>query len=91
MTLIAKFQKSAILFLVFQSLCTAQTKEYNSQSNDRPSFFAKQLTAEPEIDGNILDDAIWKPVTPIGNLTQIKPSFGEDVSEKTEIRVGYTN
>ncbi len=91
MTLLSKLFKSVLLFLVFQSFCTAQTKEYNSQPNDRPSFLAKQLTAEPEIDGNVLDDAIWKPVTPIGSLTQIKPNFGEDVSEKTEIRVGYTD
>jgi len=90
MTLIAKFLKSTVIFLVFQSYCTAQTKTYTNQSNDRPSFLAKQLTAEPEIDGNVLEDVIWKPVTPIGNLTQIKPNFGEEASEKTEVRVGYT-
>jgi hypothetical protein len=90
MTFIFRVSTSLLFFLVFQSFCIAQTKEYRLQSNDRPSFLAKKLTAEPEIDGNVMDDAIWKPVTPIGHLTQIKPDFGEKVSEKTEVRVGYT-
>jgi len=90
MTFIFRVSTSLLFFLVFQSFCIAQTKEYRLQSNDRPSFLAKKLTAEPEIDGNVMDDAIWKPVTPIGHLTQIKPDFGENVSEKTEVRVGYT-
>ena len=77
MTFIFRVSTSLLFFLVFQSFCIAQTKEYRLQSNDRPSFLAKKLTAEPEIDGNVMDDAIWKPVTPIGHLTQIKPDFGE--------------
>lgn len=64
--------------------------QYN-QKVERPNFEIIQLSEEPVIDGNILNEAVWNRVPPITKLTQIKPKFGQDASENTSIRVAYTN
>jgi hypothetical protein len=67
----------------------------NAQQNnfkERPSFAPVALkTSEPVIDGNVIDDPVWQDIDPITQLTQVTPNFGAAVSEKTEIRVAYTN
>ncbi len=62
----------------------------NAQS-PRPSFIATALEKDPEIDGNVLTDAVWQTVAPITELEQIKPTYGAPASEKTAIRFAYTN
>ena len=52
---------------------------------------AQYLSTEPEIDGNILSESLWNKILPIKNLTQIKPRFGEPASEKTEIRIAFSD
>lgn len=74
------------LFLVFYSFSYSQD---NLQSS-RPSFSAIPLENDPIIDGNVLTDDVWKSVTPIDQLLQIKPKFGQAASEKTEIRFAFS-
>ena len=62
----------------------------NQTSSERPSFNISQLSSDPIIDGDVLNDEIWKAVTPITELIQIKPQFNVPASEKTEIRVAYS-
>jgi hypothetical protein len=71
------------LLLLFNSALIAQ--------NDRPSFKATQLSSDPIIDGNVLNDELWKAIQPINQLIQMRPQFGAPVSEKTEVRLAYTN
>lgn len=81
----------AISFLCGLSITNAQiTQKYDIQ-NDRPSFTAAMVPKDPVIDGNVINDEVWQALTPINELTQIKPVFGETASEKTEIRVTYTS
>jgi len=63
----------------------------NNQTSNRPNFNISKLSSDPIIDGNILNDDIWKTITPIREMTQIKPSFDVPATEKTEIRVAYSN
>lgn len=58
--------------------------------NNRPSFNATHLTSDPTIDGNVLGEELWKTITPIDQLIQLRPQFGAPASEKTEIRLAYT-
>lgn len=60
-----------------------------SQS-ERPSIQASLIETNPVIDGNVISDDAWQSIPVIDKMTQIKPKFGVDVSEKTEIRVAYS-
>lgn len=57
---------------------------------DRPQFEAVVLGNDPEIDGEIINDPIWQNVPAIENLIQLRPNYGQSVSEKTVIRVAYS-
>jgi hypothetical protein len=56
----------------------------------RPTAQSTGLNTDPVIDGDVLQDEVWKAVTPIDQLWQTKPNAGFPASEKTEIRIGYT-
>jgi len=56
----------------------------------RPTAQSTGLNTDPVIDGDVLQDEVWKAVMPIDQLWQTKPNAGFPASEKTEIRIGYT-
>ncbi|WP_245812771.1 DUF5916 domain-containing protein [Flagellimonas flava] len=58
--------------------------------SDRPQFEAVVLENDPQIDGEIINDPIWQQVPAIENLIQLRPNYGQPVSEKTVIRVAYS-
>jgi len=86
----SKLLKVFAVILFFQSILLAQTTPQQNESNNRPSFTAGMLATDPVIDGNVQDDDVWRLIKPIDQLIQIKPAFGAAASEKTEIRVAYT-
>ena len=55
-----------------------------------PQWQAFTLDTAPTVDGDILNDPNWKSITPISQLTQVTPDYGQPASENTEIRVGLT-
>lgn len=59
-------------------------------TSERPDAKASIIEKEPVIDGEILNDAVWQMIEPIGDLTQTQPNSGQPASEKTEIRIGYS-
>ncbi len=56
----------------------------------RPSAKAATLNAELKIDGDVLNDEIWKELSPIDEMWQNKPNSGFPATEKTEIRIGVS-
>lgn len=62
----------------------------SAQTTDRPALPATPLTRPPVIDGNILDDPAWQAVTPETTFTQNTPEDGMPVSQRTELRLAYT-
>jgi hypothetical protein len=62
-----------------------------SKLTNPPNFNASYLSAEPKLDGNIITDPTWAQIEPITNLSQAKPFYGSPASEKTEIRMAFTN
>lgn len=56
----------------------------------RPTAAAVQINETPVIDGDILNEELWKGIAPIDELIQTKPNAGFPASEKTEIRIAYT-
>jgi hypothetical protein len=69
----------------------SQTIVNNPNVNERPTAGATSLTQNPVIDGDVLNEELWKTVTPIDQLIQTKPNAGFPASERTEIRIAYTS
>ncbi|MEQ9592433.1 MAG: DUF5916 domain-containing protein [Cyclobacteriaceae bacterium] len=57
---------------------------------DRPKTSAHKLEGDPEIDGEVINDEFWQKYEPFDDLKQIRPYSGQPASERTDIRVGYT-
>ena len=56
-----------------------------------PLVRAVHVDGPPEIDGEILADPVWAVVAPVGGFMQSTPDEGEPASERTAIRVVYTD
>ena len=80
-----KYLFALSFFLVYH--CIAQ----KNKSRQNLDFQITFLEESPVIDGNIIGEKLWDKVPVIENLRQIKPDYGLPASEKTSIRVAYTN
>ena len=80
-----KYLFALSFFLVYH--CIAQ----KNKSRQNLDFQITFLEESPVIDGNIIGEKLWDKVPIIENLRQIKPDYGLPASEKTSIRVAYTN
>lgn len=67
----------------------ASSQQTLTQSN-KPTYFATELETDPQVDGEIINDPLWQHIPAITDLVQIKPNYGEAVSERTEVRIAYT-
>src|SRR5688572_7872819 len=52
---------------------------------------ASRATEAPTLDGDVLSDPAWAQAAPITGFTQEQPNEGQPVSERTEVRVIFTN
>lgn len=77
----------ALITLIVSYTGNAQKNSPNQNLNFPITF----LEDAPVIDGNILGEALWQKITAITDLKQIKPDYAAPVSEKTAVRVAYTN
>lgn len=57
----------------------------------RPAQAARYLPKAPVIDGAVADDEAWKGVPAITRFRQTTPDDGADVSERTEVRIAFTD
>ncbi len=57
----------------------------------RPAQAARYLSKAPIIDGAVTDEEAWKGVPAISAFRQTTPDDGADVSERTEVRIAYTD
>ncbi|WP_420601807.1 DUF5916 domain-containing protein [Flagellimonas sp.] len=81
-----------LLFFVINSvqLFSAQTQPQDSIKTT-PQYTATELAQNPVIDGEVLNDPTWQNVPSIEDLIQIRPNYGQAVSEKTVVRIAYTS
>lgn len=56
-----------------------------------PSAVAHPLLQAPAIDGDVLGDTAWQDLPPAADFWQIQPDDGRPSSQRTEVRVGYTD
>ena len=78
------------LFCFSVSVSIGQNKGYTYQE-DRPTVKATKLVSPPVIDGEVLSDEVWSAVSVFGDLVQTQPNYGYPASEKTAIRIAYTD
>lgn len=51
---------------------------------------AVKIKTAPILDGEVLDDPVWKSAVPTSGFWQTMPEDGHPASEKTEVRILYT-
>ena len=56
-----------------------------------PLVTAMKVEAAPVLDGEVLNDAVWQAAKAVTGFWQTTPSQGQAASEKTEVRILYTN
>ena len=86
-------QKFLLVFfavLYFSTIGFSQTPVLDNDTQIRPTAVAVPIETDPMIDGNILKDEVWQKIKPFGGLLQSQPNYGQMASERTEIRIAYT-
>lgn len=56
-----------------------------------PVTQAFRLSAPPQLDGNVADDAAWSGVQPASRFWQVRPDEGRPATQRTEVYVGFTD
>ena len=89
------FQKTAftVFFVIYSFSITSSAQDtiIAFDKNKRPTARAIAIKGKPIIDGDVLKDPLWNTITPFGDLSQTQPNFGQPASEKTDIRIAYTD
>jgi hypothetical protein len=57
----------------------------------RPTAVAVRVAEAPTLDGDVLDDPVWAHAQPIDTFWQTTPDDGLPASERTEVRIVYTD
>tara|TARA_R100001369_G_scaffold92609_2_gene138686 strand:- start:1858 stop:4068 length:2211 start_codon:yes stop_codon:yes gene_type:complete len=87
---IQKLYFALFAFLCLSTIGYSQTPDLNNDPQTRPTAVAVPIESEPLVDGNILKDEVWQKIKPFGGLLQSQPNYGQAASERTEIRIAYT-
>src|SRR5688572_31421674 len=82
-----------LLFLLPMVSAAAMAQPASSTSSAAAANVATatRATEAPTLDGDVLGDPAWAHATPITGFTQEQPNEGQPVSERTEVRVLFTN
>jgi len=78
-----------IVFVVLSSCLAATPVE--AQDRPRPTLEAKRFARAPILDGDVLGEAMWMELDPATGFWQEEPFEGEPASERTEVRIGFTD
>ncbi len=85
---VPKYLTQFYMFFLFLSFFFSYSQSI--QVSNRPSINIQSINKEPAIDGDVINDIVWNTINPITNLYQMSPNYQELSTEKTEIRVAYT-
>ena len=77
---------SLVLSLIFVQEAWAQ-----AQPQQTPVARAAKARERPVLDGRVVDDPVWLDVTPLVDFWQTAPDAGRPASERTEVRILYTD
>ncbi|WP_036385104.1 DUF5916 domain-containing protein [Muricauda sp. MAR_2010_75] len=71
--------------------CFGHVQSQQTQQNNAQTYYATVLEEDPLVDGEVINDPVWQMIPAITDLIQIRPNYGEPVSEKTEVRIAYSS
>jgi hypothetical protein len=60
-------------------------------AQDRPTATAVKVAEPPTVDGDVLGDTVWAAAPPASAFVQVAPFEGQPSSERTEVRIVYTD
>lgn len=78
------------LALALLLLVVAHPLPAHADDNDTPAMQAHAVDEAPTLDGDVLNDAVWQTITPVSGFTQTQPDEGSPATERTEVRVLFT-
>ena len=86
---------TAAVFLTCNPFIFAQAFLDDDSKNNidptSPLVTAMKVAIPPVLDGEILNDTVWEAAKPVTGFWQTTPDQGQAASEKTEVRIIYTN
>jgi len=77
--------------LAFTGWAAAQDAEGVAATQERRALEAVRFEVSPTIDGDVLSDAAWESVAPASGFVQTTPNEGQAASERTEVRLGFSD
>lgn len=81
---------SALLVPFFNLIIVGALAQELSTQPVPPSTTAYALGQAPVIDGNVAGDGAWERVIPATGFSQVRPDEGQPATQRTEVRVGFT-
>lgn len=78
-------------FLKVDALAQSGPSSHTTPPESRPIVNAFAGEAAPTLDGEILNDPAWSTAVPVSGFWQTRPNEGAPATERTEIRVLYTD
>ena len=82
---------SAILLFTALSAQAQPAANANTPASASHVATASKAPEAPTMDGDVLGDPAWASATPISGFIQEQPNEGQPSSERTEVRVIFTN
>ncbi len=86
-------QRFCTIFSALAFVAPGLAVEINENSNDsgEKKVQAQRTETSPSIDGEVLNDPAWASAPPSAEFWQTTPDEGKEASEKTEVRVLFSN
>ncbi|NQV71621.1 carbohydrate binding family 9 domain-containing protein [bacterium] len=84
---------SVLSLLLFISTLDAQAQQrrFRGGSVETPVMRALPMDLAPTLDGRVRSDPAWNLIPASTGFTQTAPNDGQPATEKTEVRIGFTN
>lgn len=79
-----------IAFILTVTAAAVAVAQPSSEAS-APSAIATRLPTAPTLDGVVAGDASWDDAPPATGFLQVRPFDGEPASERTEVRIGFTD
>lgn len=90
-TALPRFLPIAALAFLVPTPAHAQGANPSPAEPARARAAAVRIEKTPVIDGAVLDDEVWKALPPVGGFRQTTPEDGAPVSERTEVRLAFSD
>jgi len=87
------FPRHLLIVAATLSFCPILVQDALAQAQGQPAPVARAVRSAqgPALDGRIVDDPAWVGVTPLVDFWQTAPDAGQPASERTEVRILYTD